>query len=96
MKRILIISLMFGLIGTLNLAAYASSHHDDHHNVITKERATELAKSFVERYMPEYIIADVDKEDGGEIYLVTIKRQNGAELQMKIHGHDGEVLYLYP
>ena len=92
MKKFLIISLLLGLIGSLNLVASASHHHD----VITKERATEVAQAFIDRYLPEYTIDGVEKEDGGKIYLVTMTRRNGAKLHVKVHGHDGKVLSLYP
>ena len=64
--------------------------------VITEDKAKEAAQTFVTQYLPGYTVDKVEKNDGRPMYLVTLKGQNGAELQMLLRGFDGQVMHLFP
>jgi len=151
MKKLVVITLVVGLIGVLSLGAYAyhgqrggmmgerggmmggqgwmhdkdrgdRGDHDanfcprggyDQQNqtcprwnekgqpgtapqIITEDKAKEAAQAFITQYLPGYTIDKIEKNDRHPLYVVTLKGQNGAELQMLIRGFDGQVMHIFP
>jgi uncharacterized membrane protein YkoI len=64
--------------------------------MITEEKAKEAAEAFVAKYLSGYTIEKVEKDNWRPMYIVTLKGENDAELQMLIHGSDGQVMHLFP
>jgi hypothetical protein len=64
--------------------------------MITEDKAKEAAQTFVTQYLPSYTIDKIEKNDRRPMYVVTVKGQNGAELQMLLRGFDGQVMHLFP
>jgi hypothetical protein len=64
--------------------------------MITEDKAKEAAQTFVTQYLPGYTIDKIEKNDRRPMYVVTLKGQNGAELQMLLRGFDGQVMHLFP
>jgi hypothetical protein len=64
--------------------------------LITEDKAKEAAQTFVTQYLPGYTIDKIEKNDRRPMYVVTLKGQNGAELQMLLRGFDGQVMHLFP
>jgi len=64
--------------------------------MITEEKATEVANEFVAKYFPEYTVKSVEKDDWRPLYFVTIQGANNAEQVMTVHGFTGQVMNIFP
>lgn len=64
--------------------------------MITEEKATEVANEFVAKYFSEYTVKNVEKDDWRPLYFVTIQGANDAEQVMTVHGFTGQVLNIFP
>jgi len=59
-------------------------------------KAKEVAEAYVKQYLSSYTIDKIEKDNWRPLYVVTLKGENNAELQMLIHGFGGQVMHLLP
>jgi len=64
--------------------------------VITEEKAKEVAETYITKYLPGYTLDKIEKDNWHPLYVATLKGANDAELQMLIHGFGGQVMHLFP
>jgi hypothetical protein len=64
--------------------------------MITEEKAKEIAEAHVKQYFPGYTINTIEKDSWRPLYFVTIQGENTAELQVVIHGFGGQVIHVFP
>jgi hypothetical protein len=64
--------------------------------MIAEDKAKEVAETFISQYLPGYAIDKIEKDNWRPVYIVTIKGENNAEMQMLIHGFVGQVMHLFP
>ena len=64
--------------------------------IITEEKAKEVAGTFVTTYFPGYTVEKVEKDNWRPMYFVTLKGENDAQLQLTVHGFGGQVMHVFP
>jgi len=64
--------------------------------VITEDKAKEVAEAYVKQYLPGYTIDKIEKDNWRPLYFVTIKGANNAEQVITIHGFGGQVMHVFP
>lgn len=64
--------------------------------VITENKVKEIAEAYITKYLPGYTIEKIEKDEWRPMYLVMLKGENDAELQMLVHGFGGQVMHVFP
>ena len=64
--------------------------------IISEEKAKEVADEYLKTYLSGYSIEKVEKDSWRPLYIVSLKGENDAEMQMLIHGFAGQVMHVYP
>jgi len=64
--------------------------------IITEEKAKEVAEAYVKQYLSGYTVDKIEKDSWRPLYFVTIKGANDAEQVLTIHGFAGQVMHVFP
>ncbi len=64
--------------------------------MITEDKAKEVAETYVKQYLPGYTIDKIEKDNWRPLYFVTIKGVNDVEQLLTIHGFSGQVMHVFP
>ncbi len=64
--------------------------------MISEEKAKEVAQEYLAKYLSGYTIDKVEKDNWRPMYFVTITGENNAVQLMIIHGFGGQVMHVYP
>ena len=64
--------------------------------VISEEKAKQVAEEYVNKYLPSYTIDKIEKDNRRPLYFVTIKGANDVVQQLTIHGFAGQVMHVFP
>ncbi len=64
--------------------------------MISEEKAKEVAETYIKQYLPGYTIDKVEKDNWRPMYFVTAKGENDAVLQLVVHGFVGQVMNVFP
>ena len=97
MKRLIIIVIAIGLIGLIAIAHPDESYHpvQPGQEPISEDNAKEVAKAFLTKYLPEYVIDKIEKSDTCPAYLVTVTGFfYDAVLQVEVDAYTGNVLHI--
>lgn len=64
--------------------------------MITEDKAKEVAEAYITQYLPGYTIDKIEKDNWRPLYFVTIKGANDAIQQLTVHGFAGQVMHVFP
>ena len=64
--------------------------------LITADKAKEVAQAYLDKYLTGYTIEKIEKDSWRPMYLAAIKSANGAEQVMWIHGFSAQVMHVFP
>ena len=64
--------------------------------LITADKAKEVAQAYLDKYLTGYTIEKIEKDNWRPMYFAAIKSANGAEQVMRIHGFSAQVMRVFP
>ena len=64
--------------------------------LITADKAKEVAQAYLDKYLTGYTIEKIEKDNWRPMYFAAIKNANGAEQVMWIHGFSAQVMRVFP
>lgn len=63
--------------------------------LITEEKAKEVAEEYLKTYLAGYTVENIEKDARRPLYIVSLKGENDAEMQMTIHGFGAQVMHVF-